>query len=189
MAKESGSRATTLRLLRVSSQNSPGGRIVGLERLLAGATAGGRLTNCRCCCVCGTDLRPTSVFSRRNSRRHGYLQLVAKTLYTVDNFFHAPPASDLGQFHWWSHVFEPSANFIARGCRVAQRGRSLAQRAEGKAGIVAAPDGGEGGGELLHLHLSIGVRARPDTPRPIFGVGRDFGRRAEVFCQKSAKEL
>ena len=31
MAKEGGSRATTLRLLRVSSQNSPGDRIVGLE--------------------------------------------------------------------------------------------------------------------------------------------------------------
>jgi hypothetical protein len=149
----------------------------------SGATTGGRLANCRCCCVCGPvgdvlaqlrmvvvrvvaahdlasfeqpvgligmrlapwdrvchrqsdqgaccfclyplrnlcgmDLRPTSVFSRRNSRRHGYLQLVAKTLYTVDGFFHAPPASDSGQFHWWSDVFEPAANFIARGCRVA----------------------------------------------------------------------
>ena len=69
--------------------------------------------------LAASDLRPTSVFSRRNSRRHGYLQLVAKTLYTVDSFFHAPPASDSGQFHWWSDVFEPSANFIARGCRVA----------------------------------------------------------------------
>ena len=59
--------------------------------------------------LCGTDLRPTSVFSRRNCRRHGYLQLVAKTLYAVDSFFHAPPANDSGQFHWWSHVFEPSA--------------------------------------------------------------------------------
>lgn len=48
--------------------------------------------------LCGTDLRPTSVFSRRNSRRHEYLQLVAKTLYTVDSFFHAPPASDSGRF-------------------------------------------------------------------------------------------
>jgi transcriptional regulator with XRE-family HTH domain len=45
------------------------------------------------------------------------------------------------------------------------------------------------GGELLHLHLSIGVRARPDTPRSIFGVGRGFGRGAEAFRQKSPKEL
>ena len=39
--------------------------------------------------------------------------MVAKHyLYTVDSFFHAPPASDLGQFHWWSDVFEPAGNFI-----------------------------------------------------------------------------
>src|SRR6476646_4807681 len=70
--------------------------------------------------LAASDLRPTSVFSRRNSRRHGYLQLVAKTLYTVDSLLSPPPpASDSGQFHWWSHVFEPSADFIARGCRVA----------------------------------------------------------------------
>ena len=48
-----------------------------------------------------------------------HLQLVAKTLYTVDGFFHAPPASDWGQFHWWTDVFKPAANFIASGCRVA----------------------------------------------------------------------
>ena len=62
--------------------------------------------------------RVASKGPRDGPPRHGYLQLVAKTLYTVDSFFHAPPACS-GQFHWWSHVFEPSANFIARGCRVA----------------------------------------------------------------------
>ena len=35
---------------------------------------------------------------RRNPRRHTYLLLVAKTLYTTDSFFHAPPASDSGNF-------------------------------------------------------------------------------------------
>jgi hypothetical protein len=66
---------------------------------------------------------PTSVFghvrilTERNSWQHGYLQLVAKTLYAVAIFiFTPPPASGLGQLHWWSDVFEPSANFIARGC-------------------------------------------------------------------------
>jgi DNA-binding XRE family transcriptional regulator len=48
------------------------------------------------------DLAPTltamSVFSRENSRRQRYLQLVAKTLYTAESIFHAPPASDRDNF-------------------------------------------------------------------------------------------
>jgi DNA-binding XRE family transcriptional regulator len=40
--------------------------------------------------LAASNLRPTSVVSRRNSRRHGYLQLVAKTLYTLTVFFHRP---------------------------------------------------------------------------------------------------
>lgn len=43
-------------------------------------------------------LTATSAFSQRNSRRHRHLQLVAKTLYTLDSFFHAGPASDKGNF-------------------------------------------------------------------------------------------
>jgi DNA-binding XRE family transcriptional regulator len=34
-------------------------------------------------------LTATSVFSQRNSRRHRYLQLLTKTLYTLDSFFDA----------------------------------------------------------------------------------------------------
>ena len=51
MANESGSRATALRLLRVSSQIRESYRWARI--IPAGATAGGRRTDCRCCCVCG----------------------------------------------------------------------------------------------------------------------------------------
>jgi hypothetical protein len=76
-------------------------RVTLAKSLMAGLTTGG-------------SSRSTSA-----GGRHGYLQQVAKTLYRVDSFFHAPSPTHSGQFHWRSDVFEPAANFVARGCRVA----------------------------------------------------------------------
>jgi hypothetical protein len=73
----------------------------------------------RSLCGIGHALRYVRASRIGKTKRHRYLQLVAKTLYTVDSIFQAPLASDSGQFHWWRYVFEPTANFIARGCRVA----------------------------------------------------------------------
>ena len=45
------------------------------------------------------------------------------------------------------------------------------------------------GGNYYTFISQLESRARPDTPRPIFGVGRGLRRRAGVFRQKSPKEL
>ena len=115
--------------------------------------------------------RPTSVFSRRNSRRHEYLQLVAKTLYTVDSFFHAPPASDFGRFIggvMYSNQQQISSPEVVELRKEAglwlkelreKRGLSQRQMAEKVGGIITPSS----------LNRN---EARPDTPRPIFGVGR-----------------
>ena len=132
---------------------------------------------------------PTCYSQPEKIQGHGYLQFVLKTLCTVDRYF-VCPRSILGVIFFGAVMYSNQQHISSSEVVELRKEAGLwLKELREKRGLSQRQMAEKVGGNYYTFISQLEVRSRPNTPRSIFGMGRRFGRGAEVFRQKSPKEL